>query len=128
MTTPLRTPLARVRGAGSAKEGTGHFIAQRVTAIVLALLTPYLVISAALSLDESHASAREWVASAWVAPALALALVMALYHMQLGMQVVIEDYIGKPLMRAALSLLNLLAALVLAVAGVFAILKIFLGA
>ncbi len=128
MSDAFRTPLGRVRGAGSAGEGSGHFIAQRVSAIILALLAPYLVISAALSLDETYASAREWVSSPWIAPALALALFTAIYHMQIGMQVIIEDYIAKPVSRAALSFLNLFVCLVLAAAGAFAILKIFLGA
>lgn len=128
MSDAFRTPLGKVRGAGSAGEGSGHFIAQRSSAVVLLLLLPYLAISAALSLDGGYAGAREWVASPWVAPALTLALFTMLYHMQIGMQVIIEDYIAKPFTRAALAFLNVLFCIALGVAGAFAILKIFLGA
>lgn len=124
----LRTPLARVRGRGSAKSGTGHFIAQRVSAILIALLTPYLLISAACSLGPGYDAAREWVMLPWIAAPLALFVVASCYHMQIGMQVIIEDYIEKPLTRAVLGILNVFAALAVAVVAVFAILKIFLGA
>ncbi len=128
MTSSMRTPLGKVRGHGASQTGTSDFIGQRASAVLLALLAPYLVITAALSLDGSYAAAREWVAQWYIAPALALALFAALYHMQLGMQVVIEDYIAKPLTRTVLALLNMFAALAAAAGGGFAILKIFLGA
>lgn len=126
---PLRTPLGKVRGHGAAKSGTGDFIAQRASAVLLALTAPYLLISAALNMPPGgYGAARAWVADPIVAPVLAVFILTALYHMRIGMQVVIEDYIGKHLTRAALSLLNLLVVVAIAGASLFAILKIYLGA
>lgn len=126
MSDDFRTPLAKVRGAGSAKEGTGHFIGQRISAIFLALLAPYLVISAALSLDDTYASAREWVSSVWVAPALALALFTALYHMQLGMQVIIEDYVHSDL-KLTLIMCNTFFCFVIGLSCIYALVKLSFG-
>ena len=128
MTDTLRTPLSRVRGHGSAKTGTGHFIAQRVSAIALAILLPYLVIYAALNLGPGYDGARAWVGQPLVAAPLLLALFAALYHMQIGMQVVIEDYFARPGGKGLLLILNAFVALALAAAGGFAILKLSLGA
>ncbi len=126
---PLRTPLGQVRGHGAAKSGTGDFIAQRASAVLLALTAPYLLISAALNMAPGgYGAARAWVADPFVAPVLAVFILTALYHMRIGMQVVIEDYIGKHTSRAALSLLNLAVVVTIAAASVFAILKIYLGA
>jgi len=124
-----RTPLGRVRGHGAAKSGTGDFIAQRASAVLLALSAPYLLISAALNVPPGgYGAARAWVADPFVAPVLAVFILAALYHMRIGLQVVIEDYIGKHTTRTALSLLNLIVVVSIAVASVFAILKIYLGA
>ena len=128
MNTDLRTPLNRVRGYGSAKSGTGHFIAQRVSAVALLLLAPPLIVGAALTMPAGYDGAYEWVKQPWIAAPLFLALLAALYHMRIGMQVVIEDYIGKPGSKAALLILNTFVAAGLAVAGGFAVLKISLGA
>jgi succinate dehydrogenase / fumarate reductase membrane anchor subunit len=128
MTTSLRTPLKGVRGYGSARAGTGHFIGQRVSAIALAILAPYLIVYAAFDLAPDFGGARAWIAQPWVAAPLLLALFAALYHMRIGMQAVVEDYIAKPASKTVLLLLNTFVALALAAAGGFAILKLSLGA
>jgi succinate dehydrogenase / fumarate reductase membrane anchor subunit len=123
----LRTPLGRVRGHGSAKSGTGHFIVQRVTAIALAILAPWFVISAAVSLPFGYEAARAWVAQPLVAVPLALLALVGFHHMRLGMAVVIEDYIHKPSSKALLLLANLFMSVALSAAAVFCILQISFG-
>lgn len=131
MTAPipsLRTPLGRARGLGSAKDGAGHFIAQRASAAALAVLAPWFVISAALSLKRGgYDEAAAWVSHPVNAVLLALFAAVAFYHMRLGMQVIIEDYIAKHGMRLALLLLNGAVAVVLTTLAVFSILRISFG-
>jgi succinate dehydrogenase / fumarate reductase membrane anchor subunit len=127
MSSSLRTPLGRARGFGAAKSGTGHFIAQRVTAIALALLAPYLFIMAAVELRAGFASPYHFIAQPIIAAPLFVFLLAGLYHMMIGMQVVIEDYIQKPGSKAALLILNGFLVVALAVAGGYAILSISLG-
>jgi len=128
MSGSLRTPLGRVRGHGSAKAGTGHFIAQRVTAIALLLLAPYLVVAAALTMPQGYEGAYGFIAQPWIAAPLLLAILVALYHMRIGMQVVIEDYIERPGTKAALLILNAFVAASFALAAGYAIIKLSLGA
>lgn len=127
MSKSLRTPLGQVRGWGSARSGTSDFIAQRVSGIALALLVPYLAISAALHIHGDYESARAWAGSVFVAPALVLFLIGALYHMRIGMQVILEDYLGGAT-RTFWSLVNLFVTFVLGAAGLAALLKIYVGA
>lgn len=118
----FRTPLQKVRGLGSAKEGTEHFIRQRVSAMSnLVLVTLFLGIVIAL-LGESWLAVR----TAFLNPAVALIVLAVMlsvtYHMRIGMQVIIEDYVhgmaGK-----ALLILNTFFALAIALACAFAVLK-----
>lgn len=102
----FRTPLARVRGLGSAKSGTGHFIAQRVSAIALVILMPLFLLMLAKHGGSGYEAASAWVGSPFGAILTLLAMTAALYHMRLGLQVVIEDYIYKPGTKAALLILN----------------------
>lgn len=100
------TPAKAARGLGSAKSGTSHHIRQRVSAIALIFLVPwflYSVIKAALG---GYAEALAWVGSPVNSILLVLTAGTAIYHMRLGMQVVIEDYIGKSGTRAAFLILN----------------------
>lgn len=126
--TNKTTPLGSVRGLGSAKSGTEHFIHQRVTAIALAVLVPWFIYSIILATKAGYAGASEFVAKPWNAILLILTFSAALYHMRLGLQTVIEDYIGKSGMRQALLILNTFAALALFVATVFSVLKIWISA
>lgn len=89
----LQTPLGRVRGLGSAKEGTRHWWLQRLTAVALVPLSVWMVVVAVQLIGADYATAHAFVANP-VATVAALLLIGALfYHVQLGLQVVIEDYV-----------------------------------
>ena len=90
MTDLYRSPAGRVRGLGSAKEGTTHFIRQRVSAIGLLFLVPWFLISGVTAAQGGYAGVVEWVSSPINATLLILTLGAAFYHMRLGMQVVVE--------------------------------------
>ena len=127
MSNAFRTPLANTRGLGSAKEGVGHYIDQRVSAIALIILVPWFVFSAILSVKTGYAGALDWMAKPWNAIGLILLSGAAFFHMRLGMQVVIEDYIHKPGTKQALLILNSLAAIALFAATAMSVLKIWIG-
>ncbi|MGE0828279.1 MAG: succinate dehydrogenase, hydrophobic membrane anchor protein [Hyphomonadaceae bacterium] len=126
MTGSMRTPLSRVRGHGAAKSGTGHFIAERVTAVALLFLAPWFAIAAALSI-RSFPDAMLFLTKPWNALGVILLIVVGAYHMMLGMQVIVEDYVSKPMTRAGLLLLNTFFCFLLAAIGVFAVLQINFG-
>jgi succinate dehydrogenase / fumarate reductase, membrane anchor subunit len=90
----LRTPLAQVKGLGSAKDGTSHFIHQRVTAIALIPLSLWFVCSIlGLVTSNDPSKLAAWLYSGVNASVLILMLIALFYHAKLGMQVVIEDYV-----------------------------------
>jgi succinate dehydrogenase / fumarate reductase membrane anchor subunit len=124
----LRSPLRHVTGLGSARGGSSHWYAQRVTAVALALLGLWLVISLAVLGGASHARVVAWLSSP-VSSALAVLLVLtAAWHAMLGLQVVIEDYVADQGSRAAVLFAVKFALAVAAVAGVLAVLRIAFGA
>jgi succinate dehydrogenase / fumarate reductase membrane anchor subunit len=102
----FRTPLRRARGLGAAKTGVGHFIGQRVSAVALIFLVLWGVGSAVGLAAGGYDDAVAWLKSPLNATLLALIVVAASYHMQLGMRVIIEDYIGKPGNKLVLLILN----------------------
>lgn len=120
----LRTPLSRAKGLGSARSGSGHFIAQRVSAVALILLIPVFVWMIARLPDMSYETARAAIGSPLGALVLLLTLTAAFYHMRLGLQVVIEDYISKPFTRAGLLIANTLVVAGLWLVALFSILVI----
>jgi len=89
----LQTPLKRVRGLGSAKDGTHHFIVQRITALALIPLSIWFVWLALALVHADFAQARSIVHHPFAAVWLAAFVIAAFWHAQLGMQVVIEDYV-----------------------------------
>lgn len=123
----MRTPLGKVRGLGSAREGTMHFWRQRLTAVANIPLVLFLV-GLLISLNgASYAETRTALANPFVALMLALAMFSMLYHMRLGMQIVIEDYVHGEGTKLALLMLNTFFAFVVGAVAAFALLKLALG-
>ncbi|MEM1261832.1 MAG: succinate dehydrogenase, hydrophobic membrane anchor protein [Pseudomonadota bacterium] len=122
----LRTPLSRVLGLGSAKDGTSHWWAQRVSAIAIGPLLLWFGLAMLTLPDYSYASVAAFVATPIVTVLLLLLTGTALYHAKLGLQVVIEDYVHGALKVVALIGINF-AVVALAVAALVSILRVALG-
>ena len=122
----LRTPIARARGLGSGKTGTEHFWIQRVTAVVLALLVPWLIGLLVSLVGADLDAVRTTIARPWNAILLAGFVVALFWHAKLGIQVVIEDYVHTRGTEVTLQLLNILACTVGALASLYAIGRIAL--
>ena len=121
----LRTPLSNAKGLGSAKEGAHHWWAQRLTSIALVPLTIWLAFTIASFGEFSYAAVIVWMQSPLVAVALALLVVTMFYHVQLGVQVIIEDYVGGWRKVASLIALNF-ACIAFTFMGLFSIIKVSL--
>jgi len=122
-----QTPLARVRGLGSAKEGTHHFWYQRLTAIALIPLTLWMMISIMMMTSLDHESVVVWMSSPINAVLLLIFILALFFHAQLGVQVVIEDYIHIEWQKIACIILTKFIAILAGTTSVLAILKVFLG-
>lgn len=123
----LRTPLGRVLGHGSAKQGVSHWWVQRLTALALLPLTTWFVWSLLALPGFAHADVVRWIAQPWTAVLLVVFVLALAWHSQLGVQVVIEDYVHGPATRFASSAACNFAHILAAAAGVFAVLKIAFG-
>ncbi|MFI4936796.1 MAG: succinate dehydrogenase, hydrophobic membrane anchor protein [Caulobacterales bacterium] len=123
----IRTPLGRARGMGSAKHGVGHFIAQRITAIALVFLLSWGVWSALGLARGDYESASAWMRSPLNAAFVVLLALAAFWHMRIGMQVIIEDYIAKTSTKAALLVLNLFVCWLAGALTILALLKVALS-
>ena len=123
----LNTPLKNVRGLGSAKEGTHHFWWQRLTAIALVPLLVWVVIAGMAATLSDYESARAMVGHP-VSAVLAICTIVALFHhAQLGLQVVVEDYIHQEWLKITALLAVKFLAVVFALLGVIAVLRIAVG-
>lgn len=123
----LRTPLSRVKGLGSAKDGTHHFWHQRLSALLQIPLVLWLVFSLAfMPLD--HATLVAWIQQPLVTVALSLLIASVFYHAKMGLQVIIEDYISNHAQRLVALLFSSALCLVFGVAGVISVLRISFGA
>ena len=123
----LQTPLGRVRGLGSAKSGTHHWWMQRVTAVALVPLCLWFVVAMIKLTGADHSVAAAWLRSPFNAIVMVLLIIAGFHHMQLGLQVVIEDYVHGPGTKVVLMLGQKLLSFTLAIVAVFAVLKIAFG-
>ncbi len=123
----LRNPLAKAHNHGSAGEGVGHWWALRFTAILLVLLTVWLIYAMASLIGADHATAVAWIGRPFNAAMAILFVVTSIYHGELGLQVVIEDYIHTRATEIMLMVLIRIASIVGGLLAVIAILKMAFG-
>jgi len=124
---PMKTPLGRVRGWGAARSGTQHFWHQRVTSVAgIALTIAFIVVVIAL-LGRNHAYAKQILGSPLVALVMVLFVINTVYHMCLGMQEIIVDYVHDDLLKLLGLMANAFYGFVVALACIYAVLKMSFG-
>ena len=123
----LRSDLGRVRGLGSAKEGTSHWWMQRVTAVGLVPLTLWFAWSVASLSGTDQAGFAGWLSKMHNLTLFILFVGALFYHMKLGLQVVIEDYVHDEKMKVVGLLLNIFVAVLFGLSAVIALLNIAFG-
>lgn len=127
MSHRYRTPLKDVRGLGSAKAGTHHFIVQRLTAIALVFLACWFLYFVIGLMHADYLTASDAVAKPWNAMLLIAFLVTMFWHAQLGMQVIIEDYVHSHGLALTAQIAVYFICILGALASVFAVVRIALG-
>ena len=123
----LRSPIGRVTGLGTAKEGVGHWWSQRVTSVALLLLGLWFVASLLRMPNFGHELVTTWIAMPLNAVLLLLLIGTLVYHSQLGVQVVVEDYVHHHGLKIATMLLLTFTHVVVAALAIFAVLRIAFG-
>ena len=123
----LRTPLARVRGLGSSRSGTEHFWRQRLTAVANVPLTIAFVVIVVSLLGRNHAYVVQTLGSPLVAMLMLLFIGSSIYHMHIGMQVIIEDYVHDEVTKLVLVMSNTFFAIVVGLTAAYAIFKLSFG-
>src|SRR4029453_4430141 len=123
----MRTPLGRVRNLGSSHSGTRDFWRQRLTAVAMALLIVPVIVIVLLLLGRNQAGAAQILGQIPIAIILLLFIVASTWHMKIGMQIVIEDYVHGEKAKLALVIANNFFCIAVALASIYAILKLSSG-
>jgi succinate dehydrogenase / fumarate reductase membrane anchor subunit len=123
----IRTPLARVRGLGASHSGTSDFWRQRLTAVAMVLLILPVIVVVMMLLGRNQAGAAQILGSPLVAIVMLLFIVASVWHMKIGMQVVIEDYVHGEMTKLAAIMANNFFSVAVALASIYAILKLSSG-
>jgi succinate dehydrogenase / fumarate reductase membrane anchor subunit len=119
----MRSPLARAIGLGSAKDGVGHWWAERVSAVALVPLTLWFAASIIAHTGSDYSTTVAWLRAPFVTTLMILLLVALFHHTALGLQVVIEDYIHSDVKFAAVIAVRL-GCFALATVGIMAVLSV----
>ena len=125
--TSMRTPLGRVRALGASHSGTGDFWYQRVTAVAMTLLIVPVVVVVLMMLGRNQAGAAQILGSPVVAIVMLLFIIASAWHMKIGMQVVIEDYVHSERLKLSAIMANNFFSFSVALASIYAILKMSSG-
>jgi len=123
----MRTPLRRVRGLGAAHSGTHHFWHQRITSVAGIPLTIAAIVIAIGLLGRSHAAVVQILGSPLVAIIMLLFIIDIVYHMWIGMQEIIVDYVHEDKLKLATLLANMFFCFAIGFASAFVILKLSFG-
>jgi len=123
----MRTPLSRVRGFGPAHHGTEHFWVQRLTSVASLVLSIFLIALALSLVGAPYETVAARLGSPFVAVPLIATVIAYTYHMKIGMEVIIDDYVFGEAPRIAALIANLFFCIAIALIGVFAILKLSIG-
>lgn len=123
----MRTPLARVRNLGASHSGTSDFWRQRLTAVAMTLLIVPVVVVMIMLIGRNHAGAAQILGSIPIAIILLLFIIASTWHMKIGMQVVIEDYVHNEKLKIASVMANNFFCVAVAMASIYAILKLSSG-
>jgi succinate dehydrogenase / fumarate reductase membrane anchor subunit len=123
----IRTPIARVRGLGAAHSGTSDFWRQRLTALALLLLFIPVVVIIMTLLGRNHAAAAQILGSPLIAIIMMLFIIASCWHMKIGMQVVIEDYVTDEKLKLLSVIANNFFSIAVGLASIYAIIKLSSG-
>ena len=123
----MRTPLARVRSLGSSHSGTSDFWRQRLTAVAMTVLIVPVIVVVLMLIGSNQAGAKQIFSSIPIAIIMLLFIVASAWHMKIGMQVVIEDYVHNEKIKLASVMANNFFCIAVALASIYAILKMSSG-
>jgi succinate dehydrogenase / fumarate reductase membrane anchor subunit len=126
-TKSMRTPLSRVRYLGASHSGTSDFWRQRLTAVAMVLLMVPVIVVVMMLLGRNQAGAAQILGSAPIAIIMLLFIIASAWHMKIGMQVVIEDYVHNEVLKLSAVMANNFFSIAVALASIYAILKLSSG-